>query len=80
MARNVTITCDLCKKPTERIVAKLHYVPMIPGVNRGVHSNYTHHLDVGECCKEKLFKSFNFRKRMTAEEYKQHRRANGKVK
>lgn len=75
MARSVTITCDVCKRSTTKIVAKLHYIPMIPGVSRGVHSNYSHQLDVGECCGSRLLKMFNFRKRMTAEEYKQARRA-----
>lgn len=75
MGRKVEITCDICKKPTLKIVGKLHYIPMIPGVSRGVHSNYSHHLDVGECCQGRLFKSFNFRKRLTAAEYRENRRA-----
>lgn len=79
MARQTTLMCDVCRKPTRRIVAKLHYIPRIPGVNRGVHSNYTHHLDVGECCKTKLLKGFNFRKRMTKQEYWEAYR-NGTVK
>jgi hypothetical protein len=74
LARELNLTCDICKRPTKKIVAKLHYIPMISGVNRAVHSNYTHHLDVGECCKPRLFKSFNFRKRLKAAEYHESRR------
>lgn len=70
----MTIQCDLCKKPTKKIVAKLNYIPMIPGVSRGVHSNYTHHADIGECCGSKILTVFNFRQRMTAEEYQASRR------
>jgi hypothetical protein len=76
MARTTEFRCDICKKPTDRIVGKLHFVPMIPGVSRGVHSNYSHHADVGECCKDRLLKGFNFRKRLTADEY-QAQRKNG---
>lgn len=50
------------------------YVEVIPGVNKGIHSNYTHHLDVGVCCKHKIFKAFQFRKRMTKNEYRDSRR------
>lgn len=78
MTRTVELQCDICKKPTKRIVGKLHFIPMIPGVSRGVHSNYTHHLDVGACCQNKLLKGFNFRKRQTASEYRESRK-NGAV-
>lgn len=74
MARTTTLKCDVCRKPTKFIVGKLMYVEVIPGVNKGIHSNYTHHLDVGECCKDKLFTAFAFRKRMTASEYQKSRR------
>ena len=50
------------------------YVDLIEGVNNGVHSNYTHHLDVGVCCKERIFKAFRFQKRMSAKEYQRSRR------
>jgi len=76
MARNTTLVCDVCRKETKRIVGKLNYVPMIPGMSRGTHSNYTHHLDVGVCCKDKLFKLLNFRKRQSAADY-QSARKNG---
>lgn len=75
MAREVKITCDICRRPTDRIVAKLFLGPIIPGVNRAVHSNYTHHADVGECCEKKLLKAFNFKKRMTAVQYHESRKA-----
>lgn len=74
MARNTTVICDICKKPTKKIVDKLFLTPMIAGVSRGVHSNYTHHLDVGECCHGRLLKSFNFRVRLTAAEYQASRK------
>lgn len=74
MARTTELQCDVCKKPCKKIVGKLHFIPMISGVSRGVHSNYTHHADVGECCKDRLLKGFSFRKRMTADEYKEQRK------
>lgn len=74
MARETKLTCDICKRPTARIVGKLQYVPVFAG-SRAVHSNYSHHLDVGVCCKDRLFKSFNFTKRKTQAEYQQSRRA-----
>lgn len=74
MARTVSLRCDLCKKPTERIVAKLQYIPVIPGVRAINHSNYTHHCDVGECCGDRVLELFNFRKRMSASEYRKQRK------
>ena len=66
--------CDICKKPTNRIIAKLHYIPAGPnGAKRMTHSHYSHHADVGECC-EKILTLFNFRKRMTRAEYLESRR------
>jgi hypothetical protein len=44
-----------------------------------MHSDYTHHCDVGVCCEARLLAGFNFRKRLTADEY-QKQRKNGKVK
>jgi hypothetical protein len=74
MARE--LRCDVCKKPTNRIVGKLFFTPIVSGVAAGgVHSNYTHHLDVGECCQARLLRGFNFRERMTSEEYHESRRA-----
>jgi hypothetical protein len=74
MARNEVLVCDICKKETKKIIGKLHFIPSIPGVQKAVHSNYSHHLDVGACCKDRLLKGFNFRKRETAEEYLARRR------
>lgn len=76
MARTTELRCDICRKPTQKIVGKLHFIPSIPGVVAAVHSNYSHHCDVGECCKDKLLKGFTFQKRMTAGEY-QAKRKNG---
>lgn len=72
MARE--LRCDICKRPTQRVVAKLYFTPTIPGVQNGVHSNYSHHADVGICCKDKLLRGFNFRKRTTAAEYHERRK------
>ena len=74
MARKIEIVCDVCKKPTTRIVGKLHFIPRIPGASRMVHSNYSHQADVGECCKDRLLRGFNFRKRLTAAEYSEQRK------
>jgi hypothetical protein len=74
MARNTTLVCDVCQKPTDQIVGKLTFVPMIPGVSRSAHSNYSHSADVGSCCREKLLRGIQFRPRMTAEEYQKLRR------
>jgi len=74
MARRVSKTCDVCGRETDAIVGKLQFIPCIPGVHKLNHSNYTHHADVGACCKDKLFKAFKFQKRMTAKEYNNVRR------
>lgn len=78
MARKMDYVCDVCKKPTKRIVGKLFFTPMISGVSRGVHSNYSHHADVGECCKKKLLNGFNFSARMSKREYAEKRK-NGRA-
>ncbi len=51
MAR--ALICDVCKKPTERIVAKLYIAPVPEDKAPGVvtHSTYTGSADVGECCR-----------------------------
>jgi hypothetical protein len=74
MARETTLICDCCGKPTESIVGKLMFVPSIPGISRTAHSNYTHSADVGACCQNKLMRGINFRKRMTFEQYQATRR------
>jgi len=79
MARVSMKSCDICGKPTEMIVGKLLFVPSIPGVTKLTHSQYTHHVDVGECCKKVLFKAFKFQPRMTAKEYQAKRRNGSRV-
>jgi hypothetical protein len=74
MARLAVKTCDVCGKPTDNIVGKLHFIPSIPGVTKLNHSQYTHHADVGECCKAKLFKVLKFQSRMSKDEYNKARR------
>lgn len=74
MARTVEVKCDVCKQPCKKIVGKLFFTPLVPGVVGGVHSNYSHHADVGECCKNRLLKGFNFTKRVTATEYHESRK------
>lgn len=72
MARTTNLKCDICRKPTNQIVAKMYYGPVIKGSAKAYHSNYTHHLDVGECCgggNQKILKLFNWQPRMTAKEY-----------
>lgn len=73
MARSIELHCDICGKPTTRIIGKLHFIP-INGLSRSAHSNYTHHADVGECCKDRLLHGFRFRKRMTKEQYQEARK------
>ena len=49
-------TCDSCGKTiTEEnpIVTKLFMVPVKQGVT-AKHSSYTHHMDVGQCCFNKV--------------------------
>jgi len=74
MAREIVLRCDVCRKPTKRIVAKMNY---IPSTSRRAHSNYTHHLDVGECCGERVLKLFNWKQRMSKKEYADSRRNGG---
>lgn len=77
MARD--ITCDVCGKPANKIVAKLYYSPLSKGSGFH-HSKYTHHLDVGACCGDKresappkILVLFRWRKRQTAKEYHESR-------
>jgi len=77
MAREITKKCDICKKPTEHIAAKLLYITLPPNGQSGAraHSNYSHHADVGVCCAKKLLHLFNFQERTSFEEYQARRRA-----
>lgn len=74
MARHSVVICDLCGKPTEKIVGKISFCPTIRGVVRLNWNNYTHTADVGVCCKDKLFQDVKFRKRMTKQQYAEHRK------
>ena len=74
MARATTLTCDVCGKTTNSIVGKLMFVPMIPGISRSAHSNYSHSADVGECCRAKILNGISFRRRRTFEQYQAARR------
>jgi hypothetical protein len=76
MARS--LTCDICRKPTDSIVAKLYYSPLVSG-KKSHHASYTFHLDVGICCNEKIKRAFGWRKRTTAAEYQASRRRNREV-
>ena len=68
------ISCDICKQPTEQIVAKMFYAearkePIRSKKAKSIHNNYTKHLDVGVCCAERVTTAFQWRDRMTAAEY-----------
>ena len=68
-------SCDVCKKATDEIVGKLFYAPLgNGGSGSGPANRYTHHLDVGVCCSDRLLSGFNFRQRKTAKEYAASRR------
>jgi hypothetical protein len=65
--RQLTKRCDICGKQTEDIVGKILFTP-------AHHSLYTHTADVGVCCQKKLLNGFQWRERMSAEEYNESRR------
>lgn len=44
------LICDVCRKPTKRIAAKVHLI-LLNGQTYAA-SDYSHHADVGECCVE----------------------------
>jgi hypothetical protein len=76
MARETVIKCDICKKPTEKIVGKLFYAPTTRARGaKSFHNNYEMHLDVGVCCEAKLKKVFRWTRRVTAAAYHAARRA-----
>jgi hypothetical protein len=57
---NVSI-CDVCKRPTKRVVFKLF---LADKTNGGVdHSDYGAHADVGECCGAKITEDIRWTKR-----------------
>jgi hypothetical protein len=79
MAREIVKRCDVCKKPTDHIAAKLLYIPLTPNgsTRQRAHSNYSHHADVGVCCAKKLLGVFSFQERTSFDEYQQRRRQAG---
>lgn len=56
------IVCDVCRKPTKRIVAKMYLSPK--NGHKNDHSNYTAHADVGECCGAKVLADVRWVKRV----------------
>ena len=56
-----SLVCDVCRKPTKRIVAKLF---LSPKQGRGDHSNYTAHANVGECCGSRVVELVHWQKRV----------------
>lgn len=73
MAR--TLICDVCKKETEELAGKMTFIPLLPGKGaNGFHNRYSHHLDVGICCRDRLLKSFNWTERVSKAEYDASRR------
>lgn len=72
------ISCDICKQPTAQIVAKMFFAeagkePIRSKKAKSIHNNYTKHLDVGVCCADRVINAFDWRDRMTAEEYHKSR-------
>lgn len=68
--------CDVCQKPAV-IRAKLFMTDLekSPQVRSNAHhANYHFHLDVGECCYDRVLKVFNWRARMTRKEYAESRK------
>ena len=59
MAR--VLVCDVCRKPTNRIVGKVLYIPV--NDRRFSYSNYSAHADIGECCASRFNDTVRFRKR-----------------
>lgn len=62
-------TCDNCGKiihPEKNpVIAKLFLVPVLKGRARATHSDYTGHMDIGQCCVEKVIKGMGWQKRKT---------------
>lgn len=66
------VKCDICKKPTESIAAKMFFTPQTTIKSKSEksrHTNYTKHLDVGVCCVDRVVTAFDWHDRMTAAEY-----------
>lgn len=54
--------CDICKKDAT-ITKKILYCP----IGSSMHSNYTHILDVGQCCEKRILEVFPWRQRKVRE-------------
>jgi len=70
-------TCDHCSKRITKenpVIAKLFSAPVITGKTRSTHSNYTAHMDIGQCCAEWLVKLGMWQKRQTNKEQHNGRR------
>lgn len=74
MARKTVRVCDICRQECERIVGKINFTPLIAGASTANHNNYSHHADVGDCCRDRLLTAFHWRKRLTAAEYREARK------
>lgn len=59
-----SLTCDRCGKPTNRIAMKLYLTPVNGSSDlRRLMSNYTGHVDIGECCASLVTQGFKWQKR-----------------
>lgn len=75
MAREHKLRCDLCRKEVDRIAMKILAIPLIPGRSgRHAHSMYSHHADLCDECRGKLFGVVKFQVRRTKTEYQNDRR------
>jgi hypothetical protein len=52
------VVCDVCRKPTDKIVMKLFRSP------DHRHENYDGHADVGACCAPSINRTVKFRDRV----------------
>lgn len=55
------LTCDVCRKPTNKIVGKVLFIP-VNGKSYS-YSDYEALADVGECCQATLSRMIRFRRR-----------------
>lgn len=55
------MTCDICKRPTKKIIGKLLFVPYTG--ERYTYSEYEAMADVGICCQDHLSRLIRFRRR-----------------
>jgi hypothetical protein len=70
--------CDVCKKATDQVAFKL-LITAPPSSGSSMHSNYTHHADVGTCCQGRVKQIINFKPRMTRAQYNAKRKLNSGV-